>query len=166
MYEKEQQLYQHPQFRVKPAWPGERTSQVGHGDPAGGSGDLPWLKVFLRRSGARILVREEHRKEWKKQAEEKRLSQRKAADSVSDQSRLTKTLVTQGLVPPRTSPACLPSLSEDADINLNECPCSCWQLFPTWMDLVDWWLWFPPPQISLMWSRVVGTTFTRGHTFS
>lgn len=144
----------------------ERGCQVGPRGPSRGLGDLSLPKVFLRRSELGSWWERNTGKSERKQAEERKLSQRKVADFVSDQSRLTKAFRTQGLVPPRTLPACLPSLSEDTDINLNECPCSCWQLFPTWMELMDWWLWFPPPQISLMWSRVVGTTFTRGHTFS
>lgn len=42
------------------------------------------------------------------EAEERRLSQRKVADSVCDQSCLTKRPLTQGLVPSRTLPFCHP----------------------------------------------------------
>lgn len=44
--------------------------------------------------------------------------------------------------PPEHRHSTIQSLSEDADINFNECPCSCWQLFPTWMVLMSWRQWF------------------------
>lgn len=68
-------------------------------NPAGGKGPdlLPWLKVFLRRSNAKILVREGGKERVKgNEAEERRLSQRKVADSVCDQSCLTKRPMTRG----------------------------------------------------------------------